>query len=156
MAIAALCGSRSFLAGGASGSGAASSARASTIPGPKLAVSQPGGVRHVDCSSDLKTRAICAAPYRLTRFLKPWNDTQRAATPAVVATANDVPLPRSTEKSKPPSEPRSTRARQTDAPGAVISTASPRDDPAHSSSSKVLAATAIVSSKGAGNTTTPT
>ena len=77
MAIAALCGSRSFLAGGASGSGAASNARASTIPGPKFAVSQPSGVRHVDCSSDLKTRAIDAVLVRLTRFLKPWNDTQK-------------------------------------------------------------------------------
>src|SRR6478672_13023460 len=94
-------------------------------------------------------------PNLSSNTFRPWNDNHRPATPAVPATENEVPSPRSTSKTN--LEPFFVvNARQTAAPGAVMSTAGPRHDPDHSLSSTVLAATAMTSSNAAGKTTNST
>jgi hypothetical protein len=79
------------------------------------------------------------------RFARPWWASQRAATPAVIATAKLVPCPRPAVFG--------SEARQTFCAGAEMSTAEPAQLPFHLAPRVSTPATAMHSSKRAGQTT---
>src|SRR4051812_46760814 len=80
----------------------------------------------------------------------PQYESQRAASPATQAVANDVPVPLSTLNGS--TSPAATRAHQTSSPGAVMSTSGPRPENRQFSPAALVAATATISGRAAGKT----